>query len=867
MRRVTSTARDDDTTSSPTLVESFRDWPVWGRRAVYVAVGLVLLLVASLVTGVVVARRPLPETEGRQVLADLGGDVEVLRDEHGIPHLYADTSADLFAAQGYVQAQDRFFEMDFRRHVTAGRLSELLGEATVETDMFIRAMGWRRVAERELDLVSEDTRANLEAFSAGVNAYLKGRTATQLSLEYTVLGLGGLSYQPEEWTPVDSLAWLKAMAWDLRGNMDEEIARSRLSVSRTPEEVAELYPRYDASRFTPIVGTGEASDGPASARPPLGPAAQLALEAVERGSASIPELLGSGNGIGSNSWVVSGEHTVTGEPLLANDPHLGTSMPGIWYQMGLHCRDVGPDCPYDVTGFTFSGVPGVVIGHNRDIAWGFTNLDPDVTDLYLEKVEGKTYLYDGKREPLAERDEVIRIAGSSSRLITVRSTRHGPLLSDVSADLSSVGANANVPGGSPPRDNGYAVALAWTALQPRPTADAIFLFNRARSWTDFREAARRFAVPSQNLVYADREGNIGYQAPGAVPIRAEGHGGDYPVAGWLPENDWTGREIPFERLPSMFNPPEGFIVTANQAVTGPDYPYYLSDSPDHGYRSQRIRSLLEASIEDGSRLDVADMVELQLDTRNPAAPVLVPYLMRQLMTSEYYADGQRLLVDWDYAQPAGSAQAAYFNAVWRHLLRLTFHDQMRESLWPDGGQRWVAVVGNLLEQPGNQWWDDATTDGIVEDRDTILVRAMRDARDELTNEVGVNPDSWTWGQLHHLELENASLGQSDLGLVRGIFNRGPFEVGGGNATVDATEWDATEGYVVTSSPSMRMVVDLQDLERSRWIALTGTSGHAASEHYRDQTPLWVEGRTLPWRFGRESVREAAEHRLVLTPRG
>ena len=314
-----------------------------------------------------------------------------------------------------------------------------------------------------------------------------------------------------------------------------------------------------------------------------------ALEAVRRGVDAIPDLMGRGSGIGSNSWVVSGEHTVSGKPLLANDPHLDASIPGIWYQMGLHCRSVDADCPFDVSGFTFSGVPGVVIGHNRDIAWGMTNLDPDVTDLYLEKVTGKTYLYDGRQVPLTERDEVIRIAGESSRLITVRSTRHGPLLSDVSAELSSVGANADVPAGAPARENGYGVALAWTALTPRPTADAIFALDKASSWLEFREAARSFAVPSQNLVYADTDGNIGYQAPGAIPIRLDGRTGDYPAAGWLPKNDWSGRYVPFDRLPTVYNPAEGFIVTANQAVTGPGYPYHLTDDWDHGYRSQRIR--------------------------------------------------------------------------------------------------------------------------------------------------------------------------------------------------------------------------------------------------------------------------------------
>ncbi len=849
----------------PRPLATWADRPGWVRVLGYGVLLLVAALVAATIGGVVAVRRPLPQTTGTLHLPGLSGTVEVDRDARGVPQLYAGDAEDLFYAQGFVQAQDRFFEMDFRRHVTAGRLSEMLGGATVETDMYIRTMGWRRVAAEEYDLLAPSTRAYLDAFSDGVNAYLKGKAATQISAEYTVLALGGLDYEPEKWTPVDSLAWLKAMAWDLRGNMDDEVARSRLSVDRTPEQVEELYPRYPYDQNAPIVPSASTAGAAARPAPAYSRAQQQALEAVRRGVDAIPDLVGRGSGIGSNSWVVGGEHTVSGKPLLANDPHLSTSLPGVWYQMGLHCTTVGDSCPFDVSGFTFAGVPGVVIGHNRDVAWGFTNLDPDVTDLYLEKVTGQTYLYDGQQVPLERRDEVIRVAGKASRLITVRSTRHGPLLSDVSAELSSVGANAPVPGGSPPRENGYAVALAWTALTPRPTADAIFGFDRATDWTSFRQAARSFAVPSQNLVYADREGHIGYQAPGAVPIRKGGRSGDYPAAGWLPADDWSGRYVPFDALPSVYDPPEGFVVTANQAVTGPDYRYHLTDNPDRGYRSQRIRTLLTRKFADGSRVDVRDMTAIQADTRNPVAPVLVPYLLRQLMTSEYYADGQRLLVDWDYSQPADSAAAAYFNVVWRQVLALTFHDQLPRRLWPDGGSRWMGVVTTLLTQPRSPWWDDVRTPGVVEDRDTVLSEAMRRARDELTRRESVSPRRWTWGRIHHLDLESSSLGQSGIGAVRALFNRGPFPVGGGSAAVDAASWDASQGYAVTSAPSMRMVVDLDDLDRSRWVDLTGASGHLASSHYRDQTERWAAGGTWAWPSSRRAVRAATQDRLVLEP--
>ncbi len=411
----------------------------------YGAVLVVLLLVAALVAGLVVVRQSFPQTDGDLSLEGLDGTVKVLRDDHGIPQVYAGTTHDLFFAQGFTQAQDRMFEMDVRRHTTAGRLSEMFGETTLEVDKTIRTMGWRRVAEQELSTLSPETQAYLRAYSDGVNAYLHDHTPSEMSLEYTVLGLQNSDYKVEDWTPADSVAWLKAMAWDLRGNMDDEIERGLMSASRTPEEIAELFPAYPYDRHRAIVDQGAVvdkvfeQDATSSStrkpsRPPLDPAAERALSRVQQVLRSTPAMLGKGDGIGSNAWVVDGDHSTTGKPILANDPHLSTSVPGIWYQMGLHCTTVSDECPFDVSGFTFSGLPGVVIGHNQQIAWGFTNLGPDVLDLYLEKLEDKSYLYDGRLRPLRMRDEEIKVLGRSKPFrFTVRETRHGPLLSDVSS--------------------------------------------------------------------------------------------------------------------------------------------------------------------------------------------------------------------------------------------------------------------------------------------------------------------------------------------------------------------------------------------------------------------------------------------------
>ncbi len=375
----------------------WRQRPRWHRWAAYVAAGSTLLLVAVAVLSVAAVRRSFPQTGGTIEVPGLEGEVTVVRDGHGVPQVYADTAADLFFAQGFVQAQDRFFEMDVRRHVTAGRLSEMVGEEALETDKVVRTMGWRRVAEVEVRRLEADAATYLEAFSAGVNAYISDRSPGEMSLEYTLLSLGGRDQTVEPWTPVDSVSWLKAMAWDLRSNVQDEVDRAMASARLTAQEIAELYPAYPYDRHQPAVDGGSpvgaafVGDTGANARPAVGEAADALAEAG-RAMEALPTLVGTGDGIGSNAWAVSGEHTTTGQPLLANDPHLAPTLPGVWYQMGLHCTTVGDHCPFDVSGFTFAGVPGVIIGHNQQIAWGLANLGADVSYLYLEAVEGERYL-------------------------------------------------------------------------------------------------------------------------------------------------------------------------------------------------------------------------------------------------------------------------------------------------------------------------------------------------------------------------------------------------------------------------------------------------------------------------------------------
>ena len=824
---------------------------------VVLAAVVAAVLVGLSIVAFVTVRKSFPDTTGVVRLDALTGTVEVKRDGHGIPQIYADDPQDLFFAQGYVQAQDRFYEMDFRRHVTAGRLSELVGEGGVETDTFVRTLGWRRVAEREYAQVDGDTRALLQAYSRGVNAYIDGKSGSELSLEYAVLGLTGPTYRPDPWTPVDSVAWVKAMAWDLRSNMTDEIDRTLASRQMTVAQVEELYPDPPKSH-RPIVGSqrGGSNDTVASGPPPgLDQSVIQALGTARDAAEALPALLGTGDGIGSNSWVVDGKHSTTGKPILANDPHLAPSMPGIWYQVGLHCRELTEACPYDVSGFSFTGMPGVVIGHNRRIAWGVTTMYADVTDLYFERVTGDTYEFRGKQLPVTKRREKIEVAGGESRTITVRSTRHGPILSDIDHELAEVGSGTSRGISSVSHE----VALQWNALTPRPTISAVFALDRAKNWNEFRAAATLFTVPSQNLVYADVDGNIGYQAPGAIPVRSRGDG-RWPVAGWDGEHEWTGT-IPFKQLPSVLNPDEGFIVTANNQVIDDSYSRLIGADHAAGYRSERIRELLTSA----DQHSVRDMTRFQMDTRNANAEQLRPFLLDVDLFLKFAQQGQDTLRGWDLRQSSESAAAAYFAVVWRNLLELTFHDELPRDQWPDGGERWFNVVRTIIDQPKSHWWDNLATPTVIERRDDILREAMTNARDELTRLRSRDTSGWSWGRMHRLTLVNPTLGDSGVGLIDGLFNRGPVEVAGGGGLVDATAWDASEGYEVTAVPSMRMVVDLEDLDRSRWIQLSGNSGHAYHENYDDQLPLWAKGRTLPWVFDEAAVDRATADTLILRP--
>jgi penicillin amidase len=846
-----------------------------------------------------VAPKSFPQIEGEIKLTGLDGSVDIYRDQMGVPHIYATTTHDLFFAQGYVHAQDRFWQMDFWRHIGSGRLSEMFGKGQVETDMFLRTLGWRQTAEKEYEMLSPDAKAILDSFTEGVNAYIKDRTPVELSLEYSILtGVLNPNYKIGEWTSVNSLTWGKAMAWDLGGNMDDEIERAILLKTLTPEQLAELYPAYPADYpvIVPVIGVGMLEGSNISTFQPSNLSIEnLDLQPIADNLALLENVLGpTGSDIGSNSWVVSGKLTTTGKPLLANDMHLGIQMPSIWYQNSLHCQPKSDACPFDVTGFSFPGVPGVMAGHNDRVAWGFTNLGPDVQDLFIEKVNPDNpnqYEVDGKWVDFETRQETINVGGGDPVEITVRITRHGPVVSDTYGslkdqvsgapqsstyqDISKGGKSANSSRNStgtearPFKDQvgvelpeQYVIALAWTALTPNSPFEAVWGFDKAQNWDEFRAAARMWTVPAQNLIYADVDGNIGYQTPGTIPIRKQGDG-TLPVPGWTGEYDWTGF-IAFDDLPYAYNPTSGYVATANNQASPRNYPYLITSEWDYGQRAARIVDMIENA---PGKIDAAYIQTMHGDSKSLNAEALVPVLLSVKLDPELAAVRDQYLASWDYQERPDSVSATLFEAFWWGLLTDTFSDDLPEESWPAGGSRWYVVMRNLIQQPDSPWWDDKTTTDKVETRDEIFAKAFGEAVNcqMCADQFGKDISKWKWGEIHSATFRNQTLGKSGIGPIEALFNRGPYVTSGGKSIVNATGWTVGASFEVNWLPSEREIVDLSNLNNSIAIHTTGQSGHAYHPHYIDMAPLWATIQYAPMWWEQQSIINDAEGHLRLVP--
>jgi penicillin amidase len=755
-----------------------------------------------------------PGARVRERLAGLRAPVEILTGRHGMPFIYARAEDDLFFVQGYLHAQERLFQMDFLRRVAQGRMAETFGErplrwqdltvrlkgkTTVDLDHYLQAFDLAGAARACLPRLSQGGLRVLEHYSRGVNRYIES-ARLQLPLELRLLGIS-----PEPWTPADSLLLYKGFAFQLavayRAKLTADALGQRLA--GRPELVASLFPR-------------DASDSPTV--------------------------------LGSNCVALAGSRSVTGRPLLANDPHLPMQAPTLFFQVHLSAGGL------EVAGVGAPGLPGVVIGHNRDLAWGITHAYVEDSDVILEDVDRQGRVRRGDQlVPLQERAVSIAIKGAKPAARRVRWSEHGPLISDILVDVS------DGPSGPPP---GFglrrAQSVRWTGFAPATDLEGFLGFARASTWDEFRAAARHLHTPAWNLTYADAAGHIGYQLAGAVPRRDPGE-----PFGALP--GWEAAPpqglVPFEELPHSLDPGTGYVVTANQRIVADDYPHLLSRFHEPPYRARRLAQL----VEERPRHDVADLRRMQLDQRSLWAQRILDEVLRPHAQSscalDIHVDGAlSQLVAWNGEADLGSCSAALFYAFIRAFVERLLRGRLGDDLcsaYLELANQAVLPLERIIAEPGSPWFAD---DG---ERDRMVDHALADAVTMLRQRYGDDKATWRWGALHPL------VHRHPLGHVAGmnkVLNIGPYPAGGDGTTVGLGGFSLAHPFAMSVGPAARLVMDAGNWDRSAMVLSTGQSGRALDPHYADQAELHARGRLAPWPFTRSAVEDAAVRRTMLLPR-
>ena len=765
----------------------------------------------------------LPTYDGSESVAGIDAPVEIVRDAHAIPHIYAQSRRDAAFAMGYVHAQDRLWQLEMQRRIGAARLAEVVGEPGLATDKVLRTLGLYRVAERNFERLSPEAQAVYRAYAAGVNAYLETGSEI-LPPEFLLLG-----HEPEPWRPADSVVWLKIMAWDLGDNFKDELLRARLAGKLDLEQLRDLWAQYP----------DDPPPGPHAAAPGFDPAG------IDFGALAAALPADGVSGFGSNGWAVSGAHTESGKPLLANDPHLRLEVPGVWYLAHISTPDL------EIVGATLPGLPFPLLGRTRNLAWGFTNTGPDVQDLFIERLDPDDptrYLTPEGSVPFAVRSETIAVSGEEPVELVVRETRHGPVVSGVIEESAQF------------LEAGHVLAFAWTALDEDDlSAQALVNATAATDWQGFVEALRDLAVPQQTIIFADAEGNIGYVAPGRVPIRASGQG-HMPVPGWTGEHDWVDH-VPFEALPGDNNPPSGRIVTANNRMVDADYPYFLTDDWTAPYRAQRIEALLDAQ----PKHTVESFAAIQQDLVSLAAERLLPILLRLAEPRGVAGrDALNLLIQWDHTMSREGAAPLIYMAWLRELMHVLFADELGD-VFEDYWKIRVEPIHRALGER-QAWCDDVSTAGEQESCGEAVTRALEVSLEYLALAYGHDMADWHWGEAHAVNMKSRILGEVP---AVGSWFEIDMQSGGEKETVKAGGFDVADPerpFAQNHGAGYRAVYDLGEPERSVFIQSTGQSGNPLSSHYADYAQAWRDGRYLPMRTDRAAVEEDALGTLVLSPR-
>ncbi|MGH7825101.1 MAG: penicillin acylase family protein [Candidatus Binatia bacterium] len=782
------------------------------------------------------AQPSFPLYEGTLTLAGLQNKVEVRWDDYGIPRVFAANEHDLFLAQGYLHAQERLWQMDLTRCFLSGRTAEIFGRFPVpwkelsthfrnsdsaNFDYFMRLIGIRQSAIRSLEILRQEDRERLQAYSDGVNRYIEN-CGKRLPWEFRLL-----RYRPVQWHPEDSLtigkgfAFLLSPALFTRLNMIALAAKLRSQ----QQKLRSLFPTYP-------------DDGPSITKATWDSA--QALWQFMSGTFSSSDW--SPAGLGSNNWVIAPERSASGNALLCNDPHLRLTLPSVWYLMHLKAEPTTTQADgYEVWGASIPGTPCIHVGCNRSIAWGVTAALCDDVELYREKIdplEPDRYFAGRQWLKMDSRLETIRIRGKGEIKRTVRRTRHGPVISDFQGSTRSP----------------EILALRWTAHEPSQDFRCVYAINRARNWDEFLDGLAHQVAPNLNYVYADQQGNIGYSLAGKIPIRPKAPT-LMPVEGWRPENDWRGY-VPFSELPRLYNPPEGVLATANHRIADDSYPHFLSHLFEPPYRINRIKQFLTTK----TKLSVEDMVALQGDLISLQAKEIVQALQTDLeQVSIEFPDLHETagrLLRWDGHCGAESTEAAIFHVFYYRLMANLLVPVLGEDLflgYTEIFNQCIIPIDQILKDPASVWFDGSS-------RRALVTKSLSEASNELAGLTGADIRQWQWGRIHTLMLDH---NMSRISVFKPILSIGPFASPGDNLTVNMGFQRHSNPYRHIVGASTRLIIELGNPLRLKAVLLPGQSGHPFSPHYGDQTELWRNGGYISLVESSEKV--ANERRLILIP--
>ncbi|MEX1138405.1 MAG: penicillin acylase family protein [Bacteroidota bacterium] len=798
------------------------------RILIGISFSIITILVALLFLAHHLATRSFPKTDGSVSVRGLQARVNIYRDPFGVPHIFADSPLDAWFGAGFVQAQDRLWQMELIRRAGLGRLSEVLGPAALNTDRLFRTLGLRRLAEETARALDAETRAALEAYALGVNECRLGQKGAYAA-EFDMLG-----FEPEPWTVEHSLILAKLMAWELNTSRWVDITYGLLVQRLGEQRARELYPDWPAN--APMIIPTEF---------PSKDAAQLALPLLEA-DASFRALLGlSDFGSGSNAWVVGPSKSVTGNAVLANDPHLILTTPGRWYEMHLSAPDL------EVSGASIPGIPFIVIGRNKHIAWGITNAMFDDTDYYVEEVDSleypTRYKLDNAWLPMGQFVDTILVKDGVPVILTSYHTHRGPIVNRMehSAERSS-----------------RLLSMRWVANAVTHEARAVMNINRAANWKEFKESLRDFGAPGQNFMYADVNGNIGYVAGGRIPRRpVQGFASPYP--GWISTYDWNGY-VPFEQNPSLFNPPEGFIASANNKAISSTYPYYVSNNWEPDWRATRIGELLALE----GKLTLEDHQRIQLDLVSPQARLLVPHILKAYEGREPQQDDLRTALNyfrnWNFQMREDDVATTIFESFLVRAVHNTFFDELGpslSSLYDTLAAKPLIALTELLQKDSSAWFDDIRTE-YGETKDDIIRMSLEEGIRVLKQWLGGEPKEWRWGEVHQVEFGHV-FGENPL--LRSLFNVGPFPVGGSHSTVWKGDFRIRKPFKNYLGPSLRIIVDLADENNTRTVIPPGQSGHIYHRDYSSQIPLWRNGAYKRQTMDRNALERMDIPLLILWP--